>query len=454
VDETRSALRSLQHALRTPLGQIIGYGELLEEELRERGITDLLADVERIAIAAHRLLDVVGGPLFASEAAPTPTVAADIQGRTEVRSVLPNRSGHILVIDDEESNRSLLCRRLGRHGYSVSEASSGAVALRMIEAESFDLVLLDFVMPEMDGLAVLDAIRRSRSISELPVIMATARTGREDVLGSLERGANDFISKPFDVGVVVARIETQLALRTAAREIGSLLRQVEIRNAFLRKTFGRYLSDDVAANLLERDDGLEIAGERRRVTVMMTDVRGFTALTERIDPRNIIAILNEYLGAMTWVIDDHEGTVDEFIGDGILALFGAFGERADDAQRAISCAVAMQTALRSVNIRNRQRGMPEVAIGIGIATGDVVVGNIGSEKRSKFTAIGSAVNLAARLEGSAGGGEILISPQTYEEVHDLVDVERVRELELKGFGGVIEARSVSAIRREGTATSL
>jgi class 3 adenylate cyclase len=324
----------------------------------------------------------------------------------------------------------------------------------MIEAESFDLVLLDFVMPEMDGLAVLDAIRRSRSISELPVIMATARTGREDVLGSLERGANDFISKPFDVGVVVARIETQLALRTAAREIESLLRQVEIRNAFLRKTFGRYLSDDVAANLLERDDGLEIAGERRRVTVMMTDVRGFTALTERIEPRNIIAILNEYLGAMTWVIDDHDGTVDEFIGDGILALFGAFGEQADDAQRAISCAVAMQKALRSVNIRNRQRGMPEVDIGIGIATGDVVVGNIGSEKRSKFTAIGSAVNLAARLEGSAGGGEILISPQTYEEVHDLVDVERVRELELKGFGGVVEARSVSAIRREDTATSL
>ena len=209
----------------------------------------------------------------------------------------------------------------------------------------------------------------------------------------------------------------------------------------------------MAANLLERDDGLEIAGERRRVTVMMTDLRGFTALTERIEPREIIAILNEYLGAMTWVIDDHEGTVDEFIGDGILALFGAFGEREDDAQRAIACAVAMQKALRSVNERSQQRGMPEVAIGIGIATGDVVVGNIGSEKRSKFTAIGSAVNLAARLEGCAGGGEILISPQTYKEVHKLVDVQRVRELELKGFGGVIEARSVSAIRGADTKSS-
>lgn len=453
MDETRSALRSLQHALRTPLGQVIGYGELLAEDLRERGITDLLPDVERIAVAAHTLLDVLDGPFFASEAAPTPSVSAGIQGATKDRSVFPNRSGHILVIDDEESNRSLLCRRLSRHGYSVSEASGGPVALRMIEAESFDIVLLDFMMPEMDGLAVLDAIRRSRSISELPVIMATARTSREDVLDALDRGANDYITKPFDVGVVVARIETQLALQTAAREIESLLRQVEIRNAFLRKTFGRYLSDDVAANLLERDDGLEIAGERRRVTVMMTDLRGFTALTERIEPREIIAILNEYLGAMTWVIDDHEGTVDEFIGDGILALFGAFGEREDDAQRAIACAVAMQKALRSVNERSQQRGMPEVAIGIGIATGDVVVGNIGSEKRSKFTAIGSAVNLAARLEGCAGGGEILISPQTYKEVHKLVDVQRVRELELKGFGGVIEARSVSAIRGADTKSS-
>ncbi len=447
MSETRSALRSLQHALRTRLGQIIGYGELLEEDLRDRAIIDLLPDVKRIVDAAHELLHDFDGPLFAGEAEPAPLKSEQTTGEDAVRPADGDRSGRILVIDDEESNRSLLRRRLIGQGYSVSEASSGAGALRMIEDESFDVLLLDFMMPEMDGLETLDAIRKRYSISELPVVMATARTDREDVVRALNHGANDYVGKPFDFSIVIARVQTQLALRTAGREIESLLHQVEIRNAFLRQTLGRYLSDDVAASLLDRDDGLEIAGERRRVTVLMTDLRGFTSLTERLQPRQIIATLNEYLGAMTGVIDDHQGTVDEFIGDGILALFGAFGQREDDAQRGIACAVAMQTALRDLNDRNRQRAMPEVAMGIGIATGDVVVGNIGSEKRSKFTAIGSAVNLAARLEGRAGGGEILISPQTYEDVQKLVDVEELRELVLKGFDGVVEARSVSGIRK-------
>ena len=193
-------------------------------------------------------------------------------GEDAVRPADGDRSGRILVIDDEESNRSLLRRRLIGQGYSVSEASSGAGALRMIEDESFDVLLLDFMMPEMDGLETLDAIRKRYSISELPVVMATARTDREDVVRALNHGANDYVGKPFDFSIVIARVQTQLALRTAGREIESLLHQVEIRNAFLRQTLGRYLSDDVAASLLDRDDGLEIAGERRRVTVLMTDL--------------------------------------------------------------------------------------------------------------------------------------------------------------------------------------
>jgi adenylate cyclase len=218
------------------------------------------------------------------------------------------------------------------------------------------------------------------------------------------------------------------------------------RNAFLRKTFGRYLSTDIATTLLERDDGLEIAGERRRVTLLMADLRGFTALTEEIDPRDVVTILNDHLDTMSEVIEEHLGTVDEYIGDGILALFGAFETRPDDAPRAVECALAMQHALDSVNERGRARGLPNIAMGVGIATGDVVVGNVGSERRSKFTAIGSPVNLSARLESFANGGETLISPNTYDQVRALVEIDETRPVEPKGFNRVILARRVTSIR--------
>ncbi len=178
----------------------------------------------------------------------------------------------------------------------------------------------------------------------------------------------------------------------------------------------------------------------------MADVRGFTALTERLDPRDVLTILNAYLATMSETIEGYGGLIDAFIGDGILALFGALQTRDDDAQRAVACAIAMQKAVLGVNESSQARGLPIIEIGVGVASGEVVVGNIGSEKRSKHTAIGSAINLAARIESFTGGGEILISPATYDELDDLVDVDVVRELQPKGFDGVILARRISRIR--------
>ena len=202
---------------------------------------------------------------------------------------------------------------------------------------------------------------------------------------------------------------------------------MEIRNLFLRRTFGRYLSDDVVSSLLESDEGLEIRGERRRVSILVADLRGFTSLTEALAPDEIVSILNNYLATMADVIQEYHGTVDEFLGDAILAHFGALTTRDDDAERAVACAIAMQLAIEDVNRINRERGLPDVEMGIGVATGDVIVGNLGSEKRSKHTAIGSAVNLASRIEGYTLGGEILVSQATFEDVDGLVHVDRVRE---------------------------
>ena len=430
--EARTTLRKLQHDLRTPLGQILGYSEMLEEELSDRDLIELLPDLEHIRSAATTLLDLVDG-VFRAEVDPeAPSVEASIEvtGQT---STSDGRSGRLLLVDDEPANRELLARQLARAGYEVSEAASGRAALGMIEKQVFDLVLLDVMMPDMNGNQTLESIRRTRSVSELPVIMATALAGTADMVASLEGGANDYVTKPFDMAIVSARIQTQLALRAAASEIETLAQQLEIRNRFLRRTFGRYLSDDVVSSLLESDHGLEIRGERRRVSILVADLRGFTSLTEALAPDEIVSILNTYLATMADVIQEYQGTVDEFLGDAILAHFGALTTRDDDAERAVACAIAMQRAIEDVNRINRERGLPDVEMGIGVATGDVIVGNLGSEKRSKHTAIGSAVNLASRIEGYTLGGELLVSQATFEDVDGLVDVDAVREVWPKGF---------------------
>ena len=176
-------------------------------------------------------------------------------------------------------------------------------------------------------------------------------------------------------------------------ELHRMAEQVEVRNRFIRETFGRYLTDDIVTTLLESPAGLRMGGEKRKVTMLMSDLRGFTSLSERLAPQRVVAILNRYLGTMVKVIKEYEGTIDEFIGDAIFVLFGAPTWADDDAQRAVACAVAMQLAMESVNAYVREEELPEVEMGIGIHTGQVVVGNIGSPERMKYGVVGRHVNL-------------------------------------------------------------
>ena len=200
----------------------------------------------------------------------------------------------------------------------------------------------------------------------------------------------------------------------------------------IRKTFGRYLTDEVVANLLEHPEGLKLGGERRKITILTSDLRGFTALSERSSPEEVIKVLNLYLGYMADVITQYQGTIDEFMGDGILVLFGAPTAREDDARRAIACGIAMQLAMDSVNEKMKQLDLPHLEMGIGINTGDVVVGNIGSEKRSKYGVVGSQVNLTYRIESYTVGGQVLISELTLKEAGSIVKVEGQKEVYTKG----------------------
>lgn len=213
----------------------------------------------------------------------------------------------------------------------------------------------------------------------------------------------------------------------------------------IRRTFGRYLSDEVVATLLEHPEGLKLGGERRHLTMLTSDLRGFTGTAERLPPEAVIKILNFYLGHMAAIITDYGGTIDEFMGDGILVLFGAPTQRPDDAERAVACAIAMQNAMHTVNQQMAQWKLPPLEMGIGIHTGEVVLGNIGSEQRTKYGVVGRHVNLTYRIESYTTGGQILISPDTRKAAGDIVHVVDETLVQPKGVAEPITIYLVGGI---------
>ncbi len=233
-----------------------------------------------------------------------------------------------------------------------------------------------------------------------------------------------------------------LALSGSAIAITAYIASTAIE---IRHTFGRYLTDQVVADLLENPDKQKLGGENRKITILTSDLRGFTAISERLHPQEVVKILNIYLGHMADVITAYQGTIDEFMGDGILVLFGALTLQEDDAHRAVACALAMQLAMTSVNEEIEQLGYPKLEMGIGINTGVVVLGNIGSEKRTKYSVIGSAVNLAYRIESYTTGGQVMISPSTLEETGELLRIDGQQQVKPKGIKQPITIYEVGGI---------
>lgn len=220
----------------------------------------------------------------------------------------------------------------------------------------------------------------------------------------------------------------------------------ESKSRFIRETFGRYLSDEIVDTILEDPAGLTLGGEKRIVTIMMTDLRGFTSIGERLPAEDVVGMINIYLEVMTGIIFKYQGTIDEFIGDAILVIFGAPVLRDDDAMRAVACALDMQLAMKEVNERNRVAGYPEVHMGIGINTGSAVVGNIGSKKRIKYGVVGSSVNLTSRIESYTVGGQILISDSTAKACGEHLIIKGQLEVMPKGVKTPITISDVRGIR--------
>ncbi|MGI0487468.1 CHASE2 domain-containing protein [Pantanalinema rosaneae CENA516] len=233
-----------------------------------------------------------------------------------------------------------------------------------------------------------------------------------------------------------------LALSTTAIAITAYMARSA---AGMRQTFGRYVTDEVVANILETPAGLKLGGETRKVTILISDLRGFSALSERLSPEKAVRLINFYLETMTEVINHYQGTINELMGDGIFVLFGAPIQRYDDSQRAVACAIAMQLAMDRINEQNVQLNLPLLEMGIGINTGEVLAGNIGSQRRAKYTVLGNAVNLASRIESYTVGGQVLISPATLQDVGDILRLDGQLRVQPKGFQEPIVLYEVGGI---------
>ena len=343
----------------------------------------------------------------------------------------------ILFVDDEPDLAPLIRQKFRRHvrdgRLDLEFASDGVEALETLDARpDIEVVVTDLNMPRMDGLTLLRHLRKRER--QHKAIVVTAYGDMENIRTAMNQGAFDFLTKPIDLGDLEVTINN-------ARELVEREREA----SFVRAAIGRYLSDEVAQAILADPDALALGGERREVSVLMSDLSGFSALSERLEPERVVELLNIYLGKMTEVIDAYGGTIDEFIGDAILVIFGAPIPREDHAERAVACAVAMQRAMSEVNAVMAERGLSDLAMGIAVNTGEVVVGNIGSEKRAKYGVVGSPVNLTSRIQTLAASGEVVITTATREAAGPTVRIESTRKVSMKGFAEPIAAHFVVGV---------
>ena len=440
-------MRRLQHEVRTPISQIMGYAELLEEELDDRGVGDLAGDLQKIRDAAGRLLDLADGRLReerdpGAPALPEPEAAAarpDTERDEATPAASPDEPAHILVVDDDASDRELLARRLERHGFRVSTARDGIDALRQIDAGACDLVLLEVMLAGMGGLEVVERVRRQHSRAELPIVLATALDDSEDAVEGLTRGANDYVTKPFDFPVVIARVRKELEAHRTARQVADLARQLEFRSAFIREALGRDVSVDLLIEMSERPDVLDLGRERRRVVAVVADIQGSRARASTLSPAQETSVLKNVFEGLSGVVGHYGGVVDSVSGDSLVALFGLPLSAADDVTRAGACALAMQLEMAEINERSVRAQLPAVEISVGVATGDVVVVALGSGDQIKYKAVGEPLARAEGIESLARSGEVWICSATREALGDLANVDR--ECELAGAEGAETSRA-------------
>ncbi|HYG71646.1 MAG TPA: response regulator [Actinomycetota bacterium] len=372
-----------------------------------------------------------------------------------------NDRASILVVDDDPVMRLMLTAALERDGHRVSTADDGPSALDHLRSEPVDVVLLDVVMPEMDGFAVLEHVKAHADLRHIPVVMVTSMDDTGSAVRGIELGADDYLAKPVDPTLLGARIRAGLTkkrlrdleiehLAEVARLNAQLEARVEeqmgelVRTGELKRFLPAQVAEALLAGHLSATDGVE----RRKLTLLFADMVGFTDLSDSLEPEELSEVLNEYLREMAAVAVAYRGTLSNYIGDAVMVIFGAPESAAeqDQAWWAIQTAFGMRERAEALSERVRDRGIPaDLRVRIGINTGRCTVGMYGSDILRAYKAIGFAANIAARLQAHADAGGVLVGFRTYALVKDRVEARPLEPLAVKGAARPVEAWEILAI---------
>jgi class 3 adenylate cyclase len=358
----------------------------------------------------------------------------------------------ILAVDDVPENLEIVRMRLEAQGYRVETAADGEEGISKARELNPDLILLDIMMPKLDGISAVKILKQDQVLRFIPVVLLTAKADRTDIIAGLDAGGDDYLTKPIDQASLMARVRSMLRIKTLNDELDALNRSLESRVAQqvaeierigrLRRFLAPQIADVVASS--DGQDSL-LQSHRREISVLFCDIRGFTAFTESNEPEEVMSVLAEYHRAMGGLIDLYEGTIERFAGDGIITLFNDPVPVADHAERAVRLAASMRGAVAALTAGWTKRGL-DLGIGIGIALGYATLGTIGFERRVEYTAIGSVINLASRLCDEAKPGQIIVSRRVFSEVEAIVEAVDLGALELKGFSRPVPAYEIVEVR--------
>lgn len=359
------------------------------------------------------------------------------QGETGVdENTLANSEGEstdsastlVLVVDDLPDMRELVGNSLRRRNYRVMTAPNGKLGVEMAQKVRPDLIITDWMMPQMTGPELIEELKADASLSSVPIVLVTAKSDEESRLIGTEIGADAFLGKPFNDQELGSIVKNLLSLKSREREVEKL-------NHMLTETvLKRYLPPALIEQIIAGELSMDRPAERRLVTILFSDLCGFTSTSEKLGPEGISELLNEYLSTMNEIIFSHGGTIDKFIGDAIMVMFGAPGELSEieQAEKAVACAQDMQVAMRLIAKGWEPRNAGHLQMRIGIHQGDAIVGNFGSDKRSDYTSIGPTVNMASRIEALATPGSVFVSQAISDKLPDS-RCEDIGLFELKGF---------------------